>query len=104
MLIPRDDYPMQLLILDSHQRVHHQGVKATLTDLRAWFWIPSGRQLVRRILYRCMTCRRYEGRHYAVPPQADLPRFRVTNPAWDSVEVDYAGQLFVKSSAVKTRE
>ena len=98
MFIPRDHYLAQLLILDSHQHVHHLGVKATLTDLRARFWIPRGRQLVRRILYRCTTCRRYESCHYAVPPQADLPRFRVTNPAWDSVGVDYAGPLFVKSS------
>ena len=68
-----------------------------LTDLRAQFWIPRGRQVVRRILYHCTTCRRYEGHHYAVPPQANLPRFRVTNPAWDSVGVVYAGSLFVKS-------
>ena len=99
VLILRDHYLAQLLILDSHQRVHHQGVKATLTDLRARFWIPRGRQLVRRILYHCTTCRRYESRHYAVPLQADLPRFRVIfNPAWDSVGVDYAGPLFVKWS------
>ena len=97
VLVPRDHYLAQLQILESHEHVHHQRVKATLTDLRARFWIPRGRQLVRRILYRCMTCRRYEGRHYAVPPQADLPCFRVTNPAWDSVGVDYAGPLFVKS-------
>ena len=98
MLIPRDHYLAQLLILDSHQHVHHQGVKATLTDLRARFWIPRGRQLARRILCHCTTYMRYESRYYAVPLQADLPHFRVTIPAWDSVRVDYAGPLFVKSS------
>ena len=70
MFIPRDHYLTQLLILNCHQPVYHQGVEATLTDLRAWFWIPRGQQLVRRIPYRCTTCRRYEGCHYAVLLQA----------------------------------
>ena len=38
MLIPRDHYLAQF----SYQHVHHQGVKSTLTDLRAQFWIPRG--------------------------------------------------------------
>ena len=53
---------------------------------------------MRKILYSCTVCRRYEGPHYRIPAQADLPSFRVSDPAWSAVGVDYAGPLYVKTS------
>jgi len=45
-------------------------------------------------------CKRIEGQHYAIPPTAPLPQFRVEeSPAFTNTGIDFAGPLFVKRSA-----
>ena len=45
-----------------------------------------------------MNCKKTEGKHYAVPPTAPLPQFRVEeNPAFTNTGIDFAGPLFVRS-------
>ena len=88
-----------MLVEDAHERVHHKRVEATLAQLRTRFWIGKGRQFVKRTLASCTVCRRYEGRSYGVPPQSDLPEFRLSQkPAFTYVGVDYAGPLCIKAS------
>ena len=54
---------------------------------------------MKKILASCTVCRRYEGRGYRVPPQGDLPEFRLSQkPAFTYVGVDYAGPLYTKES------
>ena len=49
----------QLIIADAHRRVLHMGVETTLAELRARFWIPNGRQMVKKVLQDCQRCKRY---------------------------------------------
>ena len=59
----------------------------------------SSGQFVKRTLASCTVCRRYEGKSYRVPPQSDLPEFRLSQkPAFTYVGVDYAGPLYIKVS------
>lgn len=52
---------------------------------------------MKKIISRCTVCRRYEGRGFKVPPQPDLPEFRLSQkPAFTYVGVDYAGPLYIK--------
>ena len=52
-----------------------------------------------KILASCTVCHRCEGRSYRVPPQGDLPEFRLSQkPAFTYVGVDYAGLLYIKES------
>ena len=98
ILLPGDHHLTVLLIRDCHKRVLHNGARETLAELRTRFWIVRGRQVVRKVLSRCTTCKRVEGQHYAVPPTAPLPQFRVEeSPAFNNTGVDFAGPLFVKS-------
>ena len=84
---------------DAHERVHHNRIEATLAQLRTRFWIVKGRQFVKRTLASCTVCHRYEGKSYRVPPQSDLPEFRLSQkPAFTYVGVDYAGPLYIKVS------
>ena len=65
----------------------------------AEYWIPRGRQLVRKIIYNCTTCRRAQGKSYRLPKPAALPEGRLTGAvAFTDVGVDYAGPLYVKTS------
>ena len=81
-----------------HGKVKHGGVKETLTELRSEYWIPNGRQLVKKILHHCVICRKLEGRPYTPSPSGDLPESQVTViSALTHVGVDFTGPLFVKT-------
>ncbi|XP_032219971.2 uncharacterized protein LOC116603094 [Nematostella vectensis] len=99
IILPRDHRLTELVILDCHSKLHHSGVSGTLAQLRTRFWVPKGRQVVKKIVHRCVTCKKLEGRAYATPPVADLPGFRVTQAEpFSKVGVDFAGRLYYKSS------
>ena len=83
----------------------HGGVRATLAEVRSKYWIPKGRQCVKKILSKCTICKRHEGQAYSAPQTAALPDFRVRQaPAFSKVGVDFAGPLSVKATAGGTRK
>ena len=49
----------KLIVESCHKRVLYGGVRETLAELRSKFWIYKGRQLVKKILRGCTTCRRF---------------------------------------------
>ena len=58
-------------------------------------WIPHGRQVVKKVLQKCHTCRRYRGPPYTMPPMPDLPQECVTpSPPFTYTGVDYFGPLY----------
>ena len=98
ILLEKDHHITSLIVEDSHKRVMHGGVKSTLTELRARFWIVQGRQFVRKLLYKCVICRKLEGRPYKAPPPPTLPEFRVKECSpFTYTGVDFAGPLYVKN-------
>ena len=102
IILPQGHYLTELIIRDCHQRVLHNGVKETLTELRTRFWVARGRQIIRKIVSKCVKCKRLEGKHYALPKTAPLPKFRVEeNPAFMNTGIDFAGPLYVKTSTAK---
>ena len=97
-ILPRQHHFTQLVIIDAHERVFHNGIKETLTEVRSQFWIVKGRQLVRRLLYHCAICKRYEGKPFSAPLPPQLPEFRVTEkPPFTVDGVDFAGPLYFKT-------
>ena len=102
IFLPSGHYFTTLLILDCHQRVMHGGIKETLTELRARFWVVKGRSLVRKVLRQCVRCMRYNGRPYSAPNPPPLPHFWVNaSPPFSSIGVDYAGPLYIKGAGNK---
>jgi len=96
-LLPPHHHLTTLIVNSTHVLVSHAGVGATLTALRQSFWIPTGRQCVKKILRRCTVCRRHSGRPYAAPEMAPLPRVRVQDvPPFTITGVDFTGALYVK--------
>ena len=90
-----------LIIRDAHQRVKHNGVKETLTEIRAKYWIIRGRQLVRTVLHKCVICQRFEGQAYNSPPPPPLPDFRVKEqPPFTTAGVDFAGPLYIRDKGL----
>ena len=97
ILVYKDHHLAVLLVRNAHSRVLHNGVKETLTELRAKFWIVQGRSFIKKIIHQCHVCRRHEGRSYHVPPPPPLPAFRVEEaPPFSFTGIDFAGPLYVK--------
>ena len=61
VLLVRGHILSMLIVRRAHERVFHSGVKATLTEIRSHYWIVRGRSFVRRIVGRCIVCKRFEG-------------------------------------------
>ena len=98
VLLPRKQHFTKLVIKQSHENVNHNGVGETLAEIRAQFWIIKGRQAVKDMLSKCVTCKKIQGRAYSSPPTPPLPSFRVSDDlAFSKVGVDFAGPLYVKN-------
>ena len=45
-----------LLVLYYHLKVMHRGVKQTLNEIRANYWVTKGRSFVKKIILPCIVC------------------------------------------------
>ena len=68
VLLPSNHDFTKLVVLRCHDEVMHNGVRETLTQIRSKYWIVKGRQVVKKIIARCLICKRLEGKSYGVPP------------------------------------
>ncbi|KAL5518067.1 hypothetical protein EMCRGX_G003740 [Ephydatia muelleri] len=89
-----------LIVKECHEKVMHNGVRETLSELRSRYWIVRGRSFIRRILHECLVCKKMQGQHYIIPPSPPLPEFRVQQAQpFSSCGVDYAGPLYLKDTS-----
>ena len=97
ILLPQDDYFTELIIRDIHTDTLHAGTSQTLSSIRQSYTIPQGRITVRKILKRCVICKKIEGGPYKTPRFPDFPaeRVRKTKP-FSYSGVDYFGPLYVR--------
>ena len=87
----------KLIVENVHCRVGHNGVRSTLTELRTRFWIIKGRQYVKKVIGKCIVCKRQEGKPFQAPLTAPLPEFRVNEaPPFSNCGLDFAGPLYYK--------
>ena len=95
----RNEHFTKLVALAAHAQVHHSGVRKTLARLRQKYWVPRGRQFVRSLVRKCVTCRKTDGPPYRPVSSSLLPPSRVSEgQAFSTTGVDYAGPLYVKGS------
>ena len=98
ILLPVNHPFTTLIIHSTHAAQLHSGVNSTLTALRDRFWIPRARQIIKKLLRKCVICRKQVGQPYAIPDPAPLPKWRVQDATPFSVTgVDFTGALFVKT-------
>ena len=96
IILPKDHRLTELIVRKCHEDVHHSCMRATLCRLRTKYWVVRERQMVKRIVGKCVTCKRLEGKSYGGASQPDLPEFRVRQAApFSQVGIDFAGPLFV---------
>ena len=88
----RKDSPFtSLVVQECHPRVMHGGINAILPEVRRQFWLPKGRQVVKKILKQCGIRTRGRATHLGAPVTDQLLQERVTpSRAFDSVRVDFS--------------
>ena len=97
-LLPAKHHVTTLIIRHYHALAGHAGVERILSDIRARFWIIKGRGSVKRVLSRCIPCKKLRARP-ETQLMADLPMDRITPaPPFDKVGIDYFGPFIVRRS------
>ena len=95
VLLPRDHIFTALAIKDAHRRVLHLGVSITLAELRQRYWVPKGRQVVKKVIKSCQRCTNLSAKPLPPAATAALPECRVkSGHAFETVGVDFAGPLY----------
>jgi len=98
ILLPKDSFLTTLFVRHFHEKCLHMSVTSTLNKLRnEGYWIPHGRQVVRRVLSQCVLCKKFNSRPFLYPKLTDFVADRVNFvTAYKHVGVDFTGHLNVK--------
>ncbi|XP_076294565.1 uncharacterized protein LOC143215848 [Lasioglossum baleicum] len=98
IIMPEKSKVTSLIIVYFHERLLHGGTQLTLSNLRRMYWIPRGRQAVRKHIHGCLKCWRWRAKT-SEQLMSDLPYSRVTptRPFYHT-GVDYAGPFNTKFS------
>lgn len=98
IILPAQHLFTTLLMRYAHEEVLHGGVQLTLRYLREQFWIIHGRNEVKKLIHKCVTCFRYRKR-FMKQKMAELPSFRTEQARpFAFVGCDYAGPFQIKLS------
>ncbi len=94
-----------LLVLCCHENVMYGPTKEILAELHSCYWIIKGRQVIKMLIRKCVTCKRIQGNMYGAPNQSQLPEFRVQERhAFSSAGIDFAGPLYIKSNSSPSKK
>ncbi len=58
-IIPQESELARLVVLHAHHQTLHGGATQTIAYIRTRFWLPSCRNLVRKLILNCVTCCRF---------------------------------------------
>ena len=98
-MLPNKSRFVELLICEILGKVKHSGIRVTLATIRERFWLIRGRELVKRIIKKCVICRKAEGVPYATTALPDLPASRVSEESpFTNVRLNFAGPLYVQNT------
>ena len=103
-ILPKGHHLSTLILRKTHEDLKHAGRNHMLSTLRQQYWIVNAPSAIRKLLSKCVTCRRYKA-PVGEQKMANLPEDRVTpdEPPFTRVGVDYFGPFMVqvKRSRVK---
>ena len=97
IILPKDHQVTKLFIHDIHKKFGHSGPTLTLHKVRKRVWITSGRQQVKKAIYKC-SCRK---NILLNERMGKIPIWRTDNPTiWTHVGTDVLGPLYVEQEII----
>ncbi|KFM62154.1 hypothetical protein X975_06179, partial [Stegodyphus mimosarum] len=96
-ILSRNSWLTNLIVESTHVKMMHGGVATTLAEIRSRFWIPKGRQFVKKVINKCLICKKYSLKS-ADQTTSQLPEDRINEtPPFYVCGVDFAGPIYVKN-------
>lgn len=97
VILPHDHLINVLIIREYHEHEEHQGREHVLCCLRQQYWVVKGNAAVRKVLSKCVVCRRYQAPTMK-QVMAELPHDCVSpaNPPFTNTGVDCFGPFYTK--------
>lgn len=103
LILPKGHHITTLIIKDMHYKNAHARGQLLLSLLRQQYWIPDGRNVVKKVLHNCLTCFRLNSTT-ASQLMGQLPQERVTpTRAFTNSGVDYAGPFHIKQGGHRSK-
>lgn len=93
VVLPKNHHVTQLIVRHIHDGLGHSGRSHTLSRLRQKIWIPEAISAIRKVISKCVTCRKISGVK-GEQFMADLLKERVT--PFTNVGVDFFCPFEVK--------
>jgi len=56
IILPPKHYFSKLIASSGHIRLHHAGPQLLMASLREKYWIPRIQDVVKTVIYHCLTC------------------------------------------------
>lgn len=103
-IILSSSHPFTKAIIQyEHKRLLHAGTQAVLCATRDNYWIMNGRNTIRGVIRKCITC--FKARPYAADTlMGDLPAERVApNRPFKTCGIDYAGPILIKDGKLRNK-
>ena len=73
----------------------------TLSLMQQRYWALWGREQIKRVIHKCITCKKLEGIPSTTTCSPNLPQFCVDEgPPFNHVGIDFAGSFYAKSDKV----
>ena len=106
MLLPKYHAVSRLVIQHVHAEADHGiGVEHTLSELRARFWIPAAREMIKSYVRKCVMCQKLMNKpeEQKMAPLVTA-QVRPSLRAFERCAVDYAGPFLTRQGRGKTRQ
>jgi len=96
MILPSNHHFTQLVVSAEHIRLHHTWPQLLIASLRETYWIPRIRNLVKTVIYQCITCYRFKAQATQLL-MGELPSTQVQpSRPFLTTGVDYAGPISLR--------
>lgn len=98
ILLPSRHHITKLIIKEIHEVNYHAGIQTSLGLMRHKFWLIDGRQQIRSVIRKCVTCFRVNPTPVEFK-MGNLPRSRLENARpFFNTGIDFCGPIFIKEN------
>ncbi|XP_071037854.1 uncharacterized protein [Parasteatoda tepidariorum] len=95
ILLPSTHKLVELIIFYMHKSMCHAGIQILMSKLRERFWIIRSRKTIRKVLARCVRCKRHQTTRIKCNPGV-LPENRIKDAlVLEITGLDLAGHLML---------